>query len=403
VTTNIPSPTYALDGLSVPSEAAILSGVFADIQAAFGGSLNPSVATPQGQLSTSLSSIIAACNDLLLFYTAQVDPAFASGRFQDAIARIYFLSRLGSLPTAVACVCTGAVGTIIPQGSLVASTDGTVYQSEDAATIGSGGTVTVQFSSINDGPKPCPVGSITFIQTSIPGWDAVTNPADGTPGRSTETRAELEQRRQQSVALNSISIVQSIRGTVLNVDDVIDAYVTENPGASAATIGGVSISAHSIYVAAVGGSDADVARAIWTKKPPGCNYVGNTTIAIEDTGSGYQSPYPTYDVTFERPTALPIFFDVELADGSDVPADAATQVRNAIVAAFNGQDGGARAGIGATIYASRYNAPVANSGSWVRIKSLKIGTTTPGALDLLPVNIDQNPTLDPAHITVNVT
>lgn len=402
MTTNVPSATFGPAGFSTPSEAAILTGVFADFQSAFGGKLNPGLSTPQGQLASSITTIIGQTNDLFLYYAAQVDPATASGRFQDAIARIYYLSRRGALPTTVACLCTGASGTVIPAGSLALGTDGTQYQSSDVATISGAGTVTVNFQAVVPGPTSCPANTLTFIQSAIPGWDTINNPTDGTPGRNTETRAEFEERRGKSVSLNATGIVPAIRAALLQVDDVIDAYVTENPTGSSATIGGVSIAAHALYVAVVGGSDADVARAIWLKKPPGCDYVGGTTVVVQDTGSGYVPPYPSYSVKFQRPTAVPIFMTVQLTDGGDVPADVAAQVKAAVTNAFVGGDGGTRAGIGSTVYASRYYAAVGLLGTWARIVSIKVGTTSPGAADDVALNIDQTPTLSAANITVTL-
>lgn len=402
MTTNVPAASFGPAGFSAPSEAAILTGVFADLNSAFGGNLNPSLSTPQGQLASSLTSILGQINDSFLYTVAQMDPASNSGRFQDGIARIYFLSRRGSLPTTVQCVCTGAAGTVIPAGSLVAATDTTVYQSTDDATISGAGTVTVQFEAVVDGPTACAANTVTFIQSAIPGWDSVNNPTAGVPGRNTETRTEFEERRGKSVSLNAIGILPAIRAALLQVDDVIDAYVVDNSTGSSATIGGVSIAAHSLYVAVVGGSDEDVARAIWLKKPPGCDYTGTTTVTVQDTGSGYVPPYPSYDVKFTRPTATPIYMTVQLTDGGDVPSDVISQVRDAITNAFVGGDGGTRAGIGSTVYASRYYSAVGLLGSWARIVSIKVGTTSPGAADDVSLNINQVPTLSANNITVTL-
>ncbi len=57
-----------------------------------------------------------------------------------------------------------------------------------------------------------------------------------------------------------------------------------------------------------------------------------------------------------------------------MPGDAATRIQNTIIAAFAGADGGPRARLGRTIYASRYYAPVAALGSWVQISSILDGS-----------------------------
>ena len=119
------------------------------------------------------------------------------------------------------------------------------------------------------------------------------------------------------------------------------------------------------------GTADDVAKTIWTKKAPGCNYNGNTSVVVYDTN--YPVPYPAYTVLFEIPQALPIIFAVNIANNAQVPANAATLIQNAIVAAFSGGDGGSRARIGSIIYASRYYGAVAALGSWVQIISILIG------------------------------
>lgn len=400
--TNVPAPSLTPAGFAVPEELAILTGVFADLTAAFGGALNQSLSTPQGQLATAIAAIIASNNDQFLALANGVDPAFADGRMQDAIGRIYFLTRNPPLPTTVTATLTGAPNTLIPAGSLAQATDGTIYQSLGDVTISSNGTSPAQFQSLDTGPIDCPAGTLTRIYRAITGWDAITNAAPGVPGRDVETRAEFEQRRSNSVALNAVGVLPAIRAAVLNVPDVLDAYITENPGAAARTLAGVSLPPHSLYVAVVGGTDADVARAIWAKKNPGCDYYGNTTVTVLDTTSGYSPPYPSYDVTFQRPTPLPIYIDVQLATNVGVPADAETRVREAVQAAFNGQDGGSRARIGATLLASRFYAGVAALGNWVQIVAINVGTSANPTGDRVAVNMDQVPTLADANVTVEL-
>lgn len=374
MTTNVPQPTFGANGFEVPSEEAILEGVQADINAAFGGDLNPALDTPQGQLASSMAAIISNADQLFQSITRQSDPAYASGRWQDAIGRIYFLSRNPSEPTAVQATCTGAEGVIVPVGATALATDGNIYTCTEEGTFTNTGTMVLPFACNVPGPIPCPAGSLNQIYQAIPGWDSINNLSDGTLGNNTESRAEFETRRAASVALNSIGSIPSVLGAVLEVDNVLDAYVTENVNDSPATIGGVLLAAHSIFVAAVGGAAADVARAIWSKKAPGCAYNGNTTVTVEDSGSGYQPPYPSYEVTYETPESLQIFFAVNIANNAGVPADAVTLIQNAILAAFSGSDGGARARIGSTVYASRYYSGVAALGAWVQIIAIDVSS-----------------------------
>jgi hypothetical protein len=373
--TSVPQPTFSATGFVIPTDTQILNGVLADLNNAFGGNLNTAnLFTPQGQLASSMSAIIADADQTFMFFTTQVDPAFSTGRMQDAIARIYFIERLPASQTIVGCTCSGAQGTVIPTGALAQDSSGNIYLCSSGGTIPVSGSITLNFVNQVVGPIPCSQGTLTTIYQAVPGWDSITNPQEGILGDDVETAAAFETRRQASVAMNSMGSLPSIAGAVLNVPGVIDAYITENDTASPVTVLGQVLPANSLYVAVVGGDINAVAKAIWSKKAPGCAYSGNTTVVVEDTGSGYNLPYPTYNVTFEVPPALPIYFSVTLLTNPNIPANATALIQAALVSAFAGDDGGPRARIGNNLLASRFYSPVALLGSWALIKSLYLGS-----------------------------
>jgi hypothetical protein len=268
---------------------------------------------------------------------------------------------------------------VLPAGTLAADSEGNLYASTASATIGAGGTVSVPFACSVTGPIPCPAGSLATIYRAVPGWDSLTNPADGTIGRDVENRTDFEARRRQSVAGNAVNALTSIRAAVLDVADVLDAYVTDNSTAGSVSVGGVTLPAYALYVAAVGGVAQDVATAIWTKKPPGIPYYATglaSSYTVLDSNAGYTSPFPSYTVWFVRPASLRVIFLVRLPNTSAVPANAQTLIRNAIVAAFSGADGGSRARIGSMVFASRFYATIAALGDWARdILSIHLGST----------------------------
>ena len=379
--TNVPQPLFTTRGFVAPPDSAILAGVIADLQEAFGGALNlsatdtNSLATPQGQMATSMTAIISNAYGMFCNITNQVDPAYAQGRMQDAIARIYFLERDPARSTVVACQCFGLPGVVIPTGALASAEDGNLYSCINGGTIPVIGNITLQFACVNTGPIVCPANTLNRIYQAIPGWDTINNPTEGVLGNDIETRFAFEQRRALSVAENSLGSLPSILGSVLSVPGVLDAYVTDNTTNGTMLVGGTLLLGNSVYAAVVGGDDLAVATAIWAKKAPGAAYNGNTTVTVQDSSSGYAEPFPTYTVKFQRPASLPIVFKVDLANNPQVPNDATSQIQNAIVNAFAGEDGGSRARIGSELFATRYIAPVATLGSWVLIKDLQIGST----------------------------
>lgn len=399
---SVPKIQFTAAGVVVPSETDILAGVQADMNAAFGGGLNPALETPQGQLASSQTAVIGDKNNEVVTIVNQVDPQYSDGRFQDAIGRIYFLTRKPATPTAVTATLNGLAGTVVPAGTLAQDTSGNTYACTGDATIGAGGVVDAEFQNIETGPIPCAAGTLTQVYQAIPGWDAITNAADGTLGSDVESRADFEYRRRNSVALNGKGTPQAIYAEVFALADVLDVYVKDNPSGTTVNTGATNypLAPHSIYVAAVGGTDDDVAAAIWRKKDTGCDYNGNTTVTVVDD-AGYSYPQPSYTVKFERPAALPIKFAVTLVDDASLPSNIVELVQAAIIARFNGADGTTRERIGALILASRYYGAVVAVASNVSLVSILIGTATP-TLSQVAVGIDQKPTLSASDISVTL-
>ena len=437
---NVPQIQFPPTGPVVPTEADILVGVQEDINTAFGGNLNPNLETPQGQLATSQSAIIAASYAAFINLANNFDPAYASGRFQDAIGRIYFLTRLPPQATVIQVSCYGLTGVTIPVGALVQDTLGNIYSCTQAGIIPTGGYITLPFACSTVEAVSVP-SSVTIYQT-VSGWDSATF-VSGVEGTAVENRASFEQRRQNSVAANSNNTNVAILGALVGakgVSGVLSAYVTDNPaiypvannpaavvtgyisgttltissgtmpsttaglsvsgvgvlnGTSIVSgsgpytinlsqtvgsigtpvtlqIGGVQIQSNSLYVCVSGGLAQSVAQAIWSKKPPGCNYTGNTLETVYDTSTPYGTPGIPYSVTFQTATNLPIFFAVNIKSSLGVPANALALIQTAITNAFSGADGGFPAQIGIPIVNSRFMSGILALGAWAQVLSIQM-------------------------------
>ena len=466
--TNVPSATFGPTGFVAPLESAILAGVQADQNAAFGGNLNPDLRNRAGQLASSEAAIIGDCNNQFLALANGMDPSKSTGRMQDGIGRIYFLTRIAALPTVVTATCIGLVGVVIPVGSSAKDQAGNVYYCTTGGIIPVGGSIDLVFTCATTGPIACPIGYLNSIYQSIAGWDTIYNNTAGTIGNNVESPADFEFRRQNSVALNANGSTAAIQAAILNVAGVTDAYVLQNNTSvtsgstvtasisgttltvtatsgtiavgqmvtGAGVIGGTHITAflggtggngtyavnasqtigpismviasgavqlapNSIYVAAYGGDPNAIAQAIWTKKAPGCNMNGSTTVVVQDTRSGYAYPYPFYNISFQVPAATPVLFAVAIQNSSAVPSNAISLIQNAIIAAFAGQDGGQRARIGSTIFASRFYSAIAALGPWVSILSVFVGVTA-ATLNSVLIQANQVPTLSASNISVTL-
>lgn len=433
--TSVPAVQFTPTGVVIPAQSAVLAGMQADIDAAFGGGLNfgttdqPGGAPPQIQQAASYAAMYSNNAEVFAQFVDQVDPDNAEGFMQDAIGRIYFMNRKPGTPTSVQLLCVGALNTPIPVGAQAQDTSGNIYVCTQAGVIPAGGSILLAFANIVTGPIPCPLNTVTRIYQAIPGWDTVNNPGAGTPGSDVESAADFEFRRQNSVAANGHGSLPSIYGAVFDVPGVIDAFVTENvtdnpisgplgadqsvPNSTNYTLVG-----HSFYVGVIGGAVADIANAIWTKKNEGSNMNGNTTVVVKDT-SGYSFPQPSYNMTFNIPTATAYNFIVNVVNNSSLPATIVTDVINAITAQFNGVTGvaqangiipatsGQRARIGSLLLAAAYYGPVATcEGPSVPVQVLQIligsnfvgtGTVTTGS-ETLTINTVTSGSLSPGTV-----
>jgi hypothetical protein len=379
-TTNIPGVTFGATGFVSASSSTILAGVIADMQAAFGGGLNFTTtagqvvnSTPQGQWSSSLTATIVNTQNNFCFISNMFDPAYATGRWQDAIGRIYFITRNPPLPTILNIACIGSQGVVISVGALIQDNIGYTYACTTGGTIPAAGTITLQFANTIVGPLPIPETNQVTIVQAIPGWDSVTC-AGGTLGQAVEGRSAFELRRAQSVAGNSEGAMGSIIGAVSKVPGVLDYYGYDNGSASPITINGVTIPAHTIYVCAVGGTQSAVAQAILSKKGPGCAYYGNTTVTAYDSNPLYAAPVP-YSVSFEIPPTLQILFAISIVAGPTVPSDAAAQIQAKIISTFAGSVIAVpRARINSLLLASWYSTAIQQLGAWVQVRALYMGS-----------------------------
>ncbi|NIG77835.1 hypothetical protein F3J34_30175 [Klebsiella sp. Ap-873] len=403
IETAVPDVTITENGLLVPDIADVLAGRLTDMTTALGGGASQSLSSPQGQIAQSDTEIIAQEYDKLLCLFNQMNPDFATGRFQDGIGRIYFMDRISAQGTVVTATCIGKVNTIIPAGSTAVDAAGYIYQSTNSATIPASGSVDVQFVNNTTGPIPCAVGSLNQIYRAVPGWDSVNNAVSGVVGVDVESRIAFETRRKQSVSRSGRNMDGATLAGLLAVNGVLDAYVWSNRTSTTVNQGVTNfpVVAHSIYIGVYGGSDQDVANSIFETKNPGANLNGNTTFIVEDR-ENYSAPYPQYTMQWQRVTPIRIRFKVEIESNQGLPSDISVQVKNMVQSVFNGEYNGiGKARIGSRINSGVYYAPIISiSPDYLNISNLQISSDGVALHPSVTVGIDQVPTIQLDDIEV---
>lgn len=407
VSTSVPSMTFSTEGITAPDLADVLTGALTDYQTALGSKSSTELTTPQGQLSMIWTAIIGDKNDQLLAVSNNINPDYASGRWQDAIGQIYFIDRIAATGTIVTATCTGIVGTTIPAGSYAQDANGYIYYSLSDAVIGSDGTVSVEFENSTTGPIECAAGSLTTIYQSVSGWSGIANAAAGVLGADVESRANFEWRRRQMVAANSKNTGQALYAALLGVSDVTDVYVYSNNTSTALEQGAtnVLIPTGSIYVAVYGGDSADIGAAFFNKLNPGCNTecAASTTNTTITDDVNYTSNYPQYTYYWTVPATVQVYVKVTLENNDYLSSDIVSDVQAAVISAFNGEDGGTRARIGSTIYSGRYYGGIQDIDQQnVNILSVGLSTDNETFSNSLDFGIDQIPVISTSAITVTL-
>lgn len=400
---SIPRPELTEAGFVAPSEQDILSGALADINAALGGQANLALNTPQGQLAVSLTAILGDVYAAMLGVFNGMDPAANSGRMQEAIGRIYFLTRRPATATIVGAqlTTTGGGQTIAAGTSVAIDRNGNIYApSSDIVLPSAPGQVNTPLTCQTLGAIICPVGALTLYQAGL-GITSLTNNEVGLTGLEAESRAEFETRREQSVSANSIGQNAAILGAILSQSDVEDAFVVDNPAGHESEVKGVTLAPYSLYVVVQGGTDENIARAIIAHKSPGCAMQGSVSVQVKDENIAYHGNNPVYTVNFDRIQAVTLYISVKLARPSIlVPQDAPERAIKALMNHLTSSE--TRPRIGATLYASRLATVVNALGDWAEVLDLSLGTNADVGKSSLTLPINQVLAPDASEIAVTI-
>lgn len=277
---------------------------------AFGASLDLGAETPEGQLIANLSAMFAELWEVAEDSFNALDPNSALDVALDRICAYNLITRQKASRTAVDLLVTGTEGTIIPAGSIVEhNKSGEHFVTAERMVI-SGDTI-IPAESENTGPIVAAAGSLTLPFTVISGWDTVTNPEAGVVGQNQETNEELRIRRDQSTAVNTLNIAESLKAQLQALDNVNSVSVIDND--TPAVVNGTA--ANSAEAIVSGGLEEDIAEVLLLNKIPGVRYFGNTEIANQVDSEGT----PVY-IAYTTPVEVPIQVQVTLIKDGEYPA-----------------------------------------------------------------------------------
>lgn len=318
-------------------------------------------------------------------------PATAKGVGLSNVVKINGIKRQSATNSTVDLTIGGSVGTTILNG-IAEDTNGNKWLLPASVVIPGSGTIDVTATAENAGDINTQAGTITKIFTPTLGWQTVTNALAATPGAPVEEDAELRVRQTTSVALPSLSVFEGTLGAVANVEGVTrstgyenDSNVTDSDG----------IPAHSIAIVVEGGDNAEIAEAIATKKTPGTNTFGTTSVTVFDR---YGMPNV---INFFRPTVVDIKVQVSLTAFTGYTTGYDTLIKEAVAALINSL------AIGQDVLITKLYVPANLPGTTpgttfdiIQIEIAKVGDAF-GTINV-PIDFNEAAACDVADVTVVV-
>ena len=365
-----------------------------EVKSIFGDNFNVSPESPDGQINGVISESNANLWEIAEDSYNAFNPSAAIGVTLSNLVQLNGITRLAATSSRAQLTLTGTAGTVVPDGSLVSTSDtGDQFSTEVSVTLDGAGNGSVFASAINTGPITALSGTITEIDTPITGWSSVNNLSDAQVGTNEETDVELRSRRERSVARDAQAIIDAILAGVANVEGVTQTVVLENDTNSTDPNG---LPPHSFQVIAVGGIDEEIANVIWLKKPAGILSFGSTTVQIID------SQGIPHDISFSRSTTVDIYVEVDLTTYPEYPANGDELIKKAIVDYANGDLVAGRGfSLADDVIYTRLYTPI-NSVQGHEIDALRIGTSpNPTGTDNIAIGATETSQFLTVNITVN--
>jgi hypothetical protein len=304
--------------------------------------LDPS--TPDGLKIAADAETFANLDELGQRAYNSKDPNKAKNIDLNIICSLTGTVRSEGTPSIVPVRLGGVPGTVVAAGQLIRSTvDESTWSTDNTVTIGVGGTVDTTATCTVNGATQASIGTITRLVTTVGGWQTVTNYAVATSGTNRQSDSSLRSERAKSVGRPGSNQVDNMLGEIFAVSGVRRAVVLEND-TGATNVDGLP--PHSIAPIVDGGTDQDVALAIFRKKNPGCRmYAAGTSVVVPDVFDRYPSNKKT--ITFSRPIYVPMIIVVVIENDGSLPGDAEDLVTQAILRYSSGDLVGAECGFNA--------------------------------------------------------
>lgn len=312
-------------GLHIPTYNDILEDMIAAMKQIYGDDIYLDNSSPDYQLLSIFALKQSDTLQALAYAYNARSPETATGASLDSVVKLNGIKRKAASQSTCQVNITGTPFTQIVNGA-VRDRAGLTWDLPSSVVIDSSGTTYTVATCRTAGAVSALAGDISQIETPTYGWVSVTNEVAAVLGNAQETDAQLRERQTISTANPSQTMLDGTKGAIAALKNVSRYAVYENDTnvSSVTDDNPYGLPAHSVTCVVEGGTDEDVAEAIFLHKGIGCYTNGDVEVQYTD-----QNDYINR-VRFFRPVYKDIFVKVVLKKYTGYISTMTVKVRKAV-------------------------------------------------------------------------
>jgi uncharacterized phage protein gp47/JayE len=275
--------TYELNenGIKIPTLSELLEIKKQEFREIYGADINIEQNSPDGQFINIEAQAETDLGEFIVGVYNSFDPDTATGRELDRVASYKGIQRKGATYTQLNIRLETDRACIVKAGFTIGDSVGNNFLLLNDFACDGAGVYSVLFQAETIGEVTVALNTVNNIVTPVLGVVSVLN--NSSPlnvGVNEEDDLSLRARFNQSVALNGDSHIDNLYSRILNLDGVVSCYIDNNRTNETNEYG---TPPHSIWVIVSGGTDGDIANAIYSTISDGCGMRGEINYEIVDS------------------------------------------------------------------------------------------------------------------------
>lgn len=238
---------------------------------------------------------------------------YNEGLSQDGTGKYISITRKPATRSRGVITIEGEQGFKVPKGFRVADKNlNIVFETTVDAEFEVTGEIDVPIISLSTGlSQNVPPNTLIKVVNPIDGVREVHNKESTFDGAGVESDSEFRERYYRSTSRGGSSTRGSVEATILDLTEVVDAYVIEND--SMDPMGVIPPKSLAPYV--FGGDDIEIAKAILSAKAGGIRSYGVTEITVADSKGA------EHLIGFTRPDVIDVYVKVNIVQDKGYPGD----------------------------------------------------------------------------------